>query len=191
MLMYDLEESGNCYKVRLLAAQLVLPLQLEPLDEDRREETLGSLNPVLEVPTLVLDDGSALAQSGAILLYLAEGTPYLPGDPYLRAQVAQWLLFEQTAHAPIAETRYWLLWSDPAEYTGRLADEQAAGYDALGILEAHLTGRQFLVGEAYSVADIALYAYTHIADQGGYDLAPYPAVRAWLARVADQPGYVP
>jgi glutathione S-transferase len=191
MLLYDLEESGNCYKVRLLAAHLGLPLELEPLDEDDRESALASLNPLLEVPTLILDDGRPLAQSGAILLYLAEGSPFLPDDRYRRAQVTQWLLFEQTAHRPVSRARYWLRWGEPEGFGDRLPECQAAGYEALGVMDAHLTVHEFLVGDGFSVADIALFAYTHIAEQGRFDLDRVPAVGAWLDRVAAQPGHVP
>ena len=152
--------------------------------------TLAPLNPVLEVPTLVLDDGRSLAQSGAILLYLGEVTPYLPDDRYLRAQVAQWLLFEQTTHEPISQARFWLRRGDPEEYADRLPECQAAGYDALGVMEWHLTDQRCLVGERYTVADIALYAYTHIAGEGGFDLDRFPAIRVWLDRVAAQPGHI-
>jgi glutathione S-transferase len=191
MRMYDLDESGNCYKVRLLAAQLGITLELMPLDESDREPQLGDLNPVLEVPTLVLDDGRCLAQSGAILLYLADGSGLLPPDRYLRAHVAQWLLFEQTTHEPISRARFWLRWGDSEAYADRLAECQAAGNQALAILERHLATHPFLVDDSYSIADIALYAYTHIASEGGYDMGAFPAVRAWLNQVAAQPGHIP
>ena len=191
MLMYDLDESGNCYKVRLLAALLGIRIELVPLDDSDRETQLGRLNSALEVPTLVLDDGRPLSQSDAILLYLANGTPLLPDDPYLRAEVTRWLFFEQSSHGAISQARFWLRWGEPDDYQSRLPACQAEGYAALDVMEQHLTARRFLVDETYSVADIALYAYTHVADEAGLDLGRCPQVQAWLSRVAAQPGHVP
>ena len=152
MLLYDSPVSGNCYKVRLLLAKLGIAIErreLSVFDRTDRPEVLGGLNPALRVPTLVFDDGRVLAESNAIICYVAEGTEYLPEDRFERAQVLQWLFFEQYDHEPnIAVARFWEL------------------------------------------ADIALYAYTHVAPEGGFSLEPYPAVRAWLARVAAQPGHI-
>jgi glutathione S-transferase len=194
MLLYDSPVSGNCYKVRLLLAQLGLAYErreVSVVDRANRKGLLGTLNPALRVPTLVLDDGRPLAESNAILWYFADGrSAYVPADPFERAKVLQWLFFEQYSHEPnIAVARFWL------EYASRydpdaLAEKQRLGYVALDALEHGLDGREFLVGDAYSIADISLYAYTHVADEGGFDLAGYPAVRAWLDRVAAQPGHV-
>jgi glutathione S-transferase len=194
MLLYDSPTSGNCYKVRLLLAQLGVPYtrrELSTADKSNRAEVLGGLNPALRVPTLILDDGRPLGESNAILWYLAEGTRYIPEDRYERAQVLQWQFFEQYDHEPnIAVARHWLR-SGRAVEPARLAARQAAGRRALEAMDKHLASRKFLVGERYTVADISLYAYTHVAGEGGFDLDPYPAIRAWLDRVASQPGHVP
>ena len=195
MLLYDSAVSGNCYKVRLLLAHLGLPFErreVDVVDRSGRQDLLGELNPGLRVPTLVLDDGRPLGESDAILMYLGEGTPYVPEDRYLRAQVLQWLFFEQYSHEPyIAVVRFWLTLAASRPPDDEVEARREGGRAALAAMERHLATRTFLVGEAYSVADIALYAYTHVADEGGFDLAPYPAVRAWLGRVASQPGHVP
>jgi glutathione S-transferase len=194
MLLYDSPTSGNCYKVRLLLAQLGVPYtrrELSTADKSNRAEVLGGLNPALRVPTLILDDGRPLGESNAILWYLAEGTRYIPEDRYERAQVLQWQFFEQYDHEPnIAVARHWLR-SGRAVEPARLAARQAAGRRALEAMDKHLASRKFLVGERYTLADISLYAYTHVAGEGGFDLDPYPAIRAWLDRVASQPGHVP
>jgi glutathione S-transferase len=193
MLLYDAAISGNCYKVRLLFAKLGIDYErreLSVFDRSDRPEILGELNPGLRVPTLVLDDGRALAESGAILWYFAEGTDYLPADAYERAQVLQWMSFEQYDLEPnIAVLRFWAE-AGTTHPEAEVEAKRQGGERALGALECHLEGRRFLVGDAYSIADIALYAYTHVAPEGGFSLQPYPAVEAWLAHVADQPGHV-
>jgi len=196
MLLYDSAVSGNCYKVRLLLAHLGLPYETHELsvtDRSDRPGVLGDLNPAQRVPTLVLDDGRALAESNAILWYLGDGTQYVPADRLERAQVLQWQFFEQYDHEPtIAVVRFWVAYSGrPEAFADRLEERTAAGYRALDAMERHLEGRSFLVGERYTLADISLYAYTHVAHEGGFDLARHPAIRTWLARVAAQPGHVP
>ena len=195
MFLYDSAVSGNCYKVRLLLAQLVIPYErreVDVVDRSGRKELLGALNPALRVPTLVFDDGRALAESGAILWYLATGTPYLPADAWLRAKLLQWMFFEQYSHEPnVAVARFWLHAGGAAPSKEALAEKQRLGYLALDGLEQGLEGQQFLVGGRYSIADIALYAYTHVAHEGGFDLDGYPAIRGWLERVAAEPGHVP
>ena len=196
MLLYDSPVSGNCYKVRLLLAHLGLPYErrtMDVADRSDRPEVLGELNVALRVPTLVLDDGRPLAESGAILWYFGEGTRWVPGDAYARAQVLQWMFFEQYDHEPaIAVVRFWLAYSGRADaFTDRLEERTAAGHRALAAMEGHLAGRAFLVGDGPTLADLALYAYTHVAGEGGFDLGAYPAVRAWLDRVAALPGHVP
>jgi glutathione S-transferase len=196
MLLYNSAVSGNCYKVRLLAALLGFPLELRELsvvDRSNRADVLGDLNPARRVPTLVLDDGRPLAESNAILWYLGDGTEYVPSDRYERAQVLQWQFFEQYQHEPsIAVVRFLIAFSGEAEkHVQRIKEQTANGYVALAAMERHLAGRTFLVGERYSVADISLYAYTHVAHEGGFDLEPYPAIRAWVDRVADRPGHIP
>jgi glutathione S-transferase len=195
MLLYNSAVSGNCYKVRLLAAHLGLPLGLRELsvvDRSNRAEVLGDLNPARRVPTLVLDDGRPLAESNAILWYLGDGTAYVPGDLYERAQVLQWQFFEQYQHEPsIAVVRFLVAFSGEAEKHGeRIREQTASGYVALDAMERHLAGHTYLVAERYTIADISLYAYTHVAHEGGFDLSPYPAIRAWLDRVAARPGHV-
>jgi glutathione S-transferase len=194
MLLYDNPVSGNCYKVRLLLAHLGIPYdrhELSIMDKSERPEVLGGLNPALHVPTLVLDDGRALGESNAILWYLADGTRYVPEGRYERAQVLQWMFFEQFDHEPgVGMPRFWLQFHGDEIDPHMLAERQAGGYRALDVMERHLAGREFLVGGRYSIADISLYAYTHVADEGGFDLERYPAIRAWLDRVASQPGHV-
>ena len=195
MLLYNSQLSGNCYKVRLLLAHLGLAYERREVsvtDRSDRPELLGNLNPALRVPTLVLDDGRPLAESDAILCYFADGTPYLPDDRYERAQVLQWLFFEQYSHEPnIAVVRFWVAIADAPAPKAELEARRRGGHAALRAIDSHLAdGRTFLVGERYTIADIALYAYTHVAPEGGFDLEPYPAVRAWLERVATQPGHV-
>jgi glutathione S-transferase len=193
MLLYDAAISGNCYKVRLLFAKLGIDYErreLSVFDRSDRPEIIGELNPGLRVPTLVLDDGRALAESGAILFHFAEGTEYLPTDAFERAQVLQWMFFEQYDLEPnIAVLRFWAE-AGTTHPEAEMEAKRQGGERALGALERHLEGRRFLVGDAYSIADIALYGYTHVAPEGGFSLQPYPAVEAWLAHVADQPGHV-
>jgi glutathione S-transferase len=196
VLLYDSAVSGNCYKVRLLLAHLGIPYErreLSVVDRSNRDEVLGGLNPAQRVPTLILDDGRPLGESGAILWYFGEGTDFVPKDQYERAQVLQWMFFEQYDHEPaIAVARFWLKYSGrPEDFADRLEERTAAGHRAFAAMERHLEGREFLVGERQSLADIALYAYTHVADEGGFDLGGYPAIQSWLGRVAATPGHVP
>jgi glutathione S-transferase len=196
MLLYDSPVSGNCYKVRLLLAHLGIPYErqtVDVVDRSNRPELLGKLNPGLRVPTLVLDDGRPLAESGAILWYFGEGTRFVPGDPYLRAQVLQWMFFEQYDLEPaIAVVRFWVAYSGaPEVFEAERPAKMKAGEGVLRTLEAHLDGREYVVGDALTLADIALYGYTHVAEEGGFSLEPHAAVRAWLRRVASEPGHVP
>src|SRR5919202_5000461 len=196
MLLYDNPGSGNCYKVRLLFAHLEIPYErreLDVVDRSNRPEVLGALNPALRVPTIVLDDGRALAESGAILWYFGDGPRFVPEDRYERAQVLQWMFFEQYDHEPnIAVARFWLAYSDRAdEVAEQLPRWHAGGNRALTAMEKRLDGRDYLVGDSLTLADIALYAYTHVAGEGGFDLERYPAVEGWLERVRSEPGHVP
>ena len=195
MLLYNSPVSGNCYKVRLLLAHLGMEyetVELSVVDRSNRAEVLGELNPGLRVPTLVLDDGRPLAESNAILWYLGDGTRYVPEDAYERAQVLQWMFFEQYSHEPyLAVVRFWLRYSGtPERFAEQVPAKTKGGYAALEAMERHLDGREFLVADRYSIADISLYAYTHVAHEGDFDLGPYPAIRGWLDRVAAQPGHV-
>jgi glutathione S-transferase len=193
MLLYDSAVSGNCYKVRLLFAHLGISYErreLSVFDRSDRQELLGGLNPGLRVPTLVYDDGRSLGESGAIIYAFAEGTEYLPEDAFERAQVLQWMFFEQYSLEPhIAVLRFYELAGIHAP-EAEMAAKRKAGRLALEALDAHLEQHQFLVGERYSIADIALFAYTHVAPEGGFSLEGYPAVRSWITRVAAQPGHI-
>jgi len=196
MILYDYLDSGNGYKIRLLLAQLERGyrwVELDILHGATRTTGFLAKNPNGRIPTLELDDGTCLAESNAILWYLADGTPYLPAGRLERAQVLQWMFFEQYSHEPYVATPRFILKHLPEDSPRRaeLPKRLEQGRAALGVMEKHLAGRQFFVGERYSIADIALYAYTHVAHEGGLDLAPYAAVRAWIDRVASQPRYVP
>ncbi|MGH2857616.1 MAG: glutathione S-transferase family protein [Solirubrobacteraceae bacterium] len=193
MLLYNAPESGNCYKVRLLLARLGIEYErreLSVVDRSDRPEILSDLNPALRVPTLVFDDGRALAESNAILWYLADGTELVPGDAFERARVLQWQFFEQYDHEPnIAVARFWRhAGIEPTEV--ELRAKRTGGERALAAMERHLLTREFLVADRFTIADISLYAYTHVAPEGGFSLDSHPAVRAWLARVAGEPGHV-
>lgn len=193
MRLYNSAVSGNCYKVRLLAAHLGITLELQELDvvdRTKRPAMLGTVTPILRVPVLVLDDGRPLFESNAIIDFLAEGTPYMPQDAYERQQVLAWQFFEQYEIEPnLAVLRFYRIFGiEPPQ--GLVAMKQEAGRKGLEALERGLRGRAFLVGERYSVADISLYGYTHVAAEGGFDLQPYPWIQAWLERVAAQPGHI-
>ena len=196
MLLYNSQISGNCYKVRLLLAHLGIPFEREELDvidRSNRPAVLGDKNPALRVPTIVLDDGRAIGESGAILWYFGEGTRFVPEDRYERARVLQWMFFEQYDHEPaIAVVRFLVAYAKTAEEQPEFVEQRTKqGYRALAAMERHLTGREWLVGSGMTLADIALYGYTHVAPEGGFELEPYPRIQAWLERVASQPGHVP
>jgi len=197
LVLYNSPVSGNCHKVRLLAAHLGLELELrdvDVVDRSNRPEILGELNPALRVPTLVLDDGRPLAESGAILWYLGEGTRFVPDDAYERAQVLQWMFFEQYETEPaLGVARFLIAYSGlPRErYEKRLPRLREGGTKGLAAMDKHLRGRDWFVGDSMTLADIALYAYTHVAEEGEFDLSGYSAIRAWLDRVAAEPGHVP
>lgn len=188
-------KSGNCYKIKLLLSQLDLAHEWVAIDtlkgESRTPEFLAK-NANGKIPLLELPDGQCLPESNAILHYLAEGSPLLPADRLQHAQVLQWLFFEQYSHEPyIAVARYIVRYlGRPERYEAKLQEKMVPGYAALEVMEKHLSQHPFFVGKAYSIADIGLYAYTHVADEGGFELQRFPALRDWLARVADQPGYL-
>jgi glutathione S-transferase len=195
--IYGMTDSGNCYKPRLLLAKLGRPfrhIETNATDGSTRSPEFLAKNPNGKVPLLELEDGRLLAESNAILLYLAEGTRFLPGESYQRGLVYQWLFFEQYSHEPyVAVRRAILKYSNRAKEATpeRLASTLAGGKKALAVMEDQLGRTPFLTGEAISVADIALYAYTHDADLYGFELASYPAVVAWLERVRADEGHVP
>jgi glutathione S-transferase len=193
--LYNHLDSGNGYKIRLLLAQLEEPYRYVEVDilrgASRTPEFLAkNLNG--RIPIIELEDGRFLAESDAILCYLAEGTDFLPTDRYARAQVLQWMFFEQYSHEPYVATPRFIVRHLPADSPrqAELPQRLAQGGKALTVMESHLTGRSYFVSDCYSVADIALYAYTHVAEDGGLSLASFPQVRAWLARVAAQPLHV-
>lgn len=193
--VYGDYNSGNCYKIKLMLNLLGIKYQWVAVDilngETQTPEFLAK-NPNGKVPVLELEDGTCLWESNAILNFLADGSAYLPSEPRLRTQVLQWQFFEQYSHEPcIAVARFIQFYLGlPEERLAEYHTMQKAGYRALAVMEQQLKRTPFLVGETFSIADIALYAYTHVAYQGGFDLAPYPAIQQWLDRVAEQPGYI-
>ena len=194
MKLYDFYESGNGYKVRLLLAQLGIAyerIELDILKGATRTPEYLAINPNGRVPVLELDCGARLAESNAILCYLAEGTPFLPDGRLERARALQWLFFEQYSHEPfIATLRFWHFSGQAGEKQREIEERRPRGYEALGVMETQLAEQEFLAG-GYGVADIALYAYTHVAHEGGFELSAYPALNAWLGRVRAQPGHIP
>jgi glutathione S-transferase len=196
--LHQMQVSGNCYKVRLAARQLGVELTLKEyglLDGATRRREFLAKNPNGRVPLLEFEDGRVLAESDAILWYLCEGTKLLPADRWARAEVLQWMFFEQYSHEPyIAVARFWLKFA-PAEALEQkrhlLPEWHAKGNAALGVMQTHLTRNDWFAAGSYSIADIALYGYTHCAADGGFDLSAFPAVGAWLKRVANEPGHIP
>jgi glutathione S-transferase len=193
--LYDYLDSGNGYKVRLLLTQLGIAyryVEVDIMQGETRTPQFLAMNPDGRIPTIQLDDGRHLAQSDAILWYLAEGTAFLPAERFARAQVLQWMFFEQYSHEPYVATPRFIVRHLSADDPRRaeLPQRLTRGRAALEVMEKHLQARSYFVDERYTIADIALYAYTHVAEDGGLKLAPYPKLRAWLARVAGQPGYV-
>ena len=188
--------SGNCHKVRLLLAQLGTRYRWVEVDSaagQTRTAAFLALNPNGKVPLVERGDGRVLTESNAILFWLAEGTPFLPADGWQRAQALSWMFFEQYSHEPyIAVARFIQFYLGlPDERLEEYRKLHKGGYKALRVMERQLQMTPYLVGEQYSIADVALYAYTHVAQQGGFDLADYPAVRAWLERVSSHPRHVP
>jgi glutathione S-transferase len=195
--LYDYLPSGNGYKVRLVLRQLGLPYELVELDIKRgatRTPEFLAKNPNGRIPLLEIPGRGYLGESHAIISYLAEGTSLVPADRLDRARMWQWMCFEQYNLEPnIGTARFWIasLGKSEAELGDKLEDKRRNGHAALQVLERGLGEREFLVGDRYSLADVALYAYTHVAPEGGFALEDYPAIRAWCARVAAQPGHVP
>jgi glutathione S-transferase len=196
MHLYDYLDSGNGYKVRLLLAQLGMKYGWSELDIDKGETRTPEFlkrNPNGRIPTLQLDDGTCLPESNAILWYLAEGSRFVPATQLGRAQVLQWMFFEQYSHEPYVATPRYIVRHLPPDSPrhAELPDRLARGRAAFKVMEEHLAARPFFVNDRYSIADIALFAYSHVAEDGGHDLEAFPKVREWLARVAAQPGHVP
>ena len=194
--LYEYAPSGNSYKLRLAMTQLGVPFKRINLDitkgESRTPEFL-EINSNGRVPVLVLENGERLPESNAILWYLADGTPLLPSSKLEQAQVLQWMFFEQYNHEPfIATARYWIFsLGAEEEYKAKLEENRPKGYAALDVMEKHLAENDFFVGGKYSIADIALYAYTHVAEQGGYTFDAYPAIKAWFERLEAMENYIP
>jgi glutathione S-transferase len=192
--VYGMADSGNCYKVKLLLSQLKQPFEWIETDIMQGKSRTGeflAMNPNGKVPTLEIESGVFLPESNAILCYLAEGSPYWPSDRLARARVMQWMFFEQYSHEPyVAVARFILLLLKQPDHPD-LAEKQRRSHLAFGVMEQHLAKQPFFAAGQYSIADIALFAYTHVADEGGLDLSSYPAINAWIARVSAQPGYVP
>lgn len=196
MRLYQMQDSGNCYKPRLLAHLLGLKLELVDIDilkgESRTADFLKK-NPNGRTPTLELDDGQYLAESDAQLFYLAQGTSFWPDDTLARAQVLQWMFFEQYSHEPyIAVARFWKVIAPecPPSMQSRFPEWHQKGYAALDVMEKHLASKHYFVADTYTIADIALYAYTHKAEDGDFDLGSYPNIRNWLARIASHPKHI-
>jgi glutathione S-transferase len=193
--LYDFLPSGNGYKIRLLLTQMGMPFERVEVNitkgESRTPEFL-SKNPNGRIPVLEVEAGKYLAESNAIMVYLSEGTEFLPYDRFLRAQVLQWLFFEQYSHEPyIATSRFWIsILGKAQEYHEAIEQKREPGYAALRTMEKHLSNRTFLVGERYTIADISLFAYTHVADEGGFDLTQFPAIQAWIERVKAESRYI-
>ena len=194
--LYDFLPSGNGYKIRLLLTQLGVPFEridINILEGESRTSEFLDKSPNGKIPVLEIEPNKYLAESNAILIHLAEGTEFLPYDRFLRAQVFQWLFFEQYSHEPfIATSRFWIsILKKQKEYQEELKCKQQKGYAALQVMENHLHSRSFFVGERYTIADIALFAYTHVADEGGFNLSQFPSICTWLELIKAQPRYIP
>ena len=191
--LYDSQTSGNAYKARLIFSHLKLPYKKVPIDTragGHKDPAFATVNPNMQVPVVVMDDGWKLMESDAILWYYAQDTPYWPKDRREQAKVMEWLFFEQYTHEPtIAVSRAAIMYNKP-DKAAILAAKREGGLKALAVMEQNLAKNRFMAGDRYTIADMALYAYTHTAPEGGLDLAPYPNIRAWLGRVRDQPGHV-
>ena len=193
--IYGDVNSGNCYKVKLLAEQLALPytwVGIDTLKKETQSDAFLNRNPNGKIPLLETIDGKFLPESNAILHFLAEGTALLPEDRFEHASVLQWLFFEQYSHEPyIATARYIVRYlGRPPELEAHLQTKMAPGYKALRVMESHLSRQPFFVGGRYTIADIGLFAYTHVAEEGGFELGNFPAIRQWFERVRGQPGFI-
>ena len=198
LVLHQMQVSGNCYKCRLTAKQTKTPIALKEYglhDGSTRTPEYLAKNPNGRVPMLEFEDGGFLPESGAIISYLAEGSKLIPESRWDRAQMLQWMFFEQYSHEPyVAVARFWLVFASKAELAKKehlVPEWHAKGNAALGVMETHLRTHDWFAGKSYSIADIALYGYTHCAADGGFDLSEYPKVSRWLIRVAEQPGHIP
>jgi glutathione S-transferase len=193
--LYDFLPSGNGYKVRLLLNQLKIPfdrIEMNILAGETRKPKFLAKNPNGKIPLLEVSSDQFLAESNAILFYLSQNTIYFPSQSWQQALVMEWLFFEQYSHEPyIATSRYWCsILGKEKEYHSQLEAKKTGGYNALKVMEQHLQTHSFLVNEQYTIADIALYAYTHVAPEGGFDLQPFPSIQAWFKRIENQPNHI-
>ena len=193
--LYQMNSSGNCYKIRLLLTQLEISfetLEIDILKKESRTPEFLLKNPNGRVPVLETPDGKFLAESNAIMFYLSQDSEFFPTDKWQQAKVMEWLFFEQYSHEPnIATSRYWITLLGKADaYRDAINQKKAPGYAALGVMEKHLEKNQFFVGDCYTIADIGLFAYTHVAPEGGFDLTQFPAIQAWIQRIMAQPRYL-
>ena len=193
--LYDFLPSGNGYKVRLLLSQLQIPfelIELNILNKETRTLEFLAINSNGKIPVLEITPDQFISESNAILYYLSQDTAYFPQDKYQQGQVMQWLFFEQYSHEPnIATPRYWIsILKQPDKYSEQIKQKQKLGYAALNVMEQHLKNHDFLVADKYTIADIALYAYTHVSEAGGFDLTPFTAIQSWFKRIESQPRYI-
>ena len=196
MKIYGDHQSGNCYKLQLVASFLGITyewIQLDIKNGDTKTESFLKLNPNGKIPILVLDDGKVLTESNAILNYLAEGSEFLPKDPYLRAKVLQWQFFEQYSHEPyIAVARFIQHYLGiPEERRVEYQSKQSGGHKALKVMEIQLEKTPYLIGDFMTIADISMFAYTHVANEGGFDLSQYPKINQWIERIKNQKKFIP
>jgi glutathione S-transferase len=194
--IYGDSRSGNCYKIQLLCAELGIGSEWQEVDilaGDTRTPEFLAMNRNGRIPLLALPDGRYLAESNAILCFLAEGSELFAGDAYARAAILQWMFFEQYSHEPnIATSRFIIQYlGNPAEKQSLLQEKKAAGYNALDVMEERLSDADFLAGTNFTIADIALFAYTHVAGEGGFELGPYTAIKAWIETIKARPQYQP
>jgi glutathione S-transferase len=194
--IYGDSRSGNCYKVQLLCAEMGVDYDWEEVDilaGDTRTPEFLEMNANGRIPLLALPDGRYLPESSAILYYLADGSEFFAGDAYARAEIMQWLFFEQYSHEPfIATSRFIIKYlGNPKGKQAVLEEKKAGGLAALDIMERQLTDQVFFTGDNFNIADIALYAYTHVADEGGFDLGDYPQIREWIERIEGRPNFAP
>jgi glutathione S-transferase len=195
--LYGDLDSGNVYKVRLLLTRLGIPYRRVDTTQNRgetRTAAFRAINPIGKIPTLVFDDGRMLSESGAILFYFARDTALFPAEAWDQANVLRWMFFEQYSHEPyIAVNRHWKLHlplAEQATLATRMADNHKRGEQALAVMEQQLSRAEWLAADRFTIADIALYAYTHTAAEGGFDIATYSAICKWLERVRTQPGHI-
>ena len=193
--LYDFLPSGNSYKIRLLLNLLNISFErvdVNILEGETRTPEFLQKNPNGKIPLLEIATDKFLAESNAILYYLSQGTDFFPQDSHEQAQVMQWLFFEQYSHEPnIATARYWIsIIQQPDKHQEQLKHKHKLGYAALNVMEQHLSNHNFFVGEVYTIADIGLYAYTHVAEEGGFDLTKFPAILAWFKRIESHPRHI-